>query len=108
MEFGIHESLPLYAGGLGLLAGDHLKAASDMALPLVGVGLLYRKGYFFQYLNQDGMQQETSLEQGIFNLPVERAKDASGNEAVVSVTGPDGEGPPAQGPHRLPGAQPGR
>ena len=50
----MHESLPLFAGGLGVLAGDHLKAASDMNIPLVGVGLLYRQGYFRQFLDQDG------------------------------------------------------
>lgn len=57
-EFGLHESLPIYSGGLGVLAGDHLKSASDLGLPLVGVGLLYRRGYFRQYLNRDGWQQE--------------------------------------------------
>ncbi len=57
-EFGIHESLPIYSGGLGVLAGDHLKSASDLGLPLCGVGLLYRRGYFRQYLNRDGWQQE--------------------------------------------------
>ena len=91
MEFGIHESLPLYAGGLGMLAGDHLKAASDMGLPLIAVGLLYRQGYFFQYLNQDGIQQEAYPEQNLYRLPVERAKDLSGNDLYVSVTGPEGE-----------------
>src|SRR5262245_28311295 len=53
-EFGIHESIPVYSGGLGVLAGDHLKSASDLGLPLVGVGLMYREGYFRQYLNADG------------------------------------------------------
>ena len=91
MEFGIHESLPLYAGGLGILAGDHLKAASDMGLPLVAVGLLYRQGYFFQFLNEDGMQQEAYPEQNLYRLPVETAKDLSGNDLYVSVTGPEGE-----------------
>ena len=57
-EFGIHESVPIYSGGLGVLAGDHLKSASDLGLPLVGVGLMYREGYFRQYLNVDGWQQE--------------------------------------------------
>jgi glycogen phosphorylase len=57
-EFGLHESLPIYSGGLGVLAGDHLKSASDLGLPLVGVGLLYRRGYFRQYLSRDGWQQE--------------------------------------------------
>ena len=58
MEFGLHECLPIYSGGLGILAGDHLKSASDLGLPLVGVGLLYQQGYFRQYLNDDGWQQE--------------------------------------------------
>ena len=57
-EFGLHESLPIYSGGLGILAGDHLKSASELGLPLVGVGLLYRNGYFQQYLSADGWQQE--------------------------------------------------
>ncbi|MEA3428712.1 MAG: alpha-glucan family phosphorylase [Thermodesulfobacteriota bacterium] len=91
MEFGIHESLPLFAGGLGILAGDHLKGSSNMALPLTGIGLLYRHGYFHQFLNQDGWQQEEYLEIDIYNLPLERARDHSGNEIHVSVTGPDGE-----------------
>ncbi|MDL1980190.1 MAG: alpha-glucan family phosphorylase [Deltaproteobacteria bacterium] len=91
MEFGIHESLPLFAGGLGILAGDHLKASSNMALPLVGVGLLYRQGYFRQFLDQDGWQQQEYPEIDIYNLPIERARDHSGNEIHVSVTGPDGE-----------------
>ncbi|MDM7916385.1 MAG: alpha-glucan family phosphorylase [Candidatus Eisenbacteria bacterium] len=57
-EFGMHESLPIYSGGLGVLAGDHLKSASDLGLPLAAVGLLYRRGYFRQYLSRDGWQQE--------------------------------------------------
>jgi starch phosphorylase len=91
MEFGIHESIPLFAGGLGVLAGDHLKAASNMSLPLVGVGLLYRKGYFRQYLDQEGWQQEEYPEIELYDLPVDRARDSKGNEITVSVTGPDGE-----------------
>ncbi len=91
MEFGIHESVPLFAGGLGVLAGDHLKAASDLALPLIGVGLLYRKGYFHQFLDQEGWQQEEYPETDLYHLPVERAKDRSGNEVSISVTGPEGE-----------------
>ena len=58
MEFGIGEALPLYAGGLGVLAGDHLKAASDLGVPLVGVGLLYQEGYFRQVLDAEGRQHE--------------------------------------------------
>ncbi len=70
MEFGLHESMPIYSGGLGILAGDHLKAASDLAIPLVGVGLMYRRGYFRQYLNADGWQQENYPVYDTFNLPI--------------------------------------
>jgi starch phosphorylase len=78
-EFGIHESIPVYSGGLGVLAGDHLKAASDLGIPLVGVGLMYREGYFRQYLNVDGWQQERYPENDFFNLPLipETKKDGS-------------------------------
>jgi glycogen phosphorylase len=69
-EFGLHESLPIYSGGLGVLAGDHLKSASDLGLPLVGVGLLYRRGYFRQYLNRDGWQQEMHPEYDFERLPL--------------------------------------
>ncbi len=87
MEFGIHESLPLFAGGLGVLAGDHLKAASDLKLPMVGVGLLYRFGYFHQILNHDGWQQEAYPETDIFHIPVVRAKDSSGKEIRFVIKG---------------------
>ncbi len=91
MEYGIHESIPLFSGGLGVLAGDHLKAASDMELPIVGIGLLYREGYFHQFLNQEGWQQEEYPETNIFHLPLERALDELGNEIRISVSGPDCE-----------------
>ena len=91
MEFGIHESVPLFAGGLGVLAGDHLKAASDLTLPLIGVGLLYRHGYFHQFLDHEGWQQEEYPEIDIYRLPVKRVKDDSGNELIISVPGPEGE-----------------
>ena len=91
MEFGIHESLPLFAGGLGILAGDHLKAASDLGLPLVGVGLLYRCGYFHQYLDPNGWQQEEYPETDYYHLPLRIVKDPHGNEICVTVTGPDGD-----------------
>ncbi len=90
MEFGIHESLPFFSGGLGVLAGDHLKAASDLKIPMVAVGLLYRRGYFRQYLDHEGWQQEDYPETDIFHLPVNRAKDSEGREVVVSVQGPRG------------------
>jgi starch phosphorylase len=84
-EFGIHESVPVYSGGLGILAGDHLKSSSDLGLPLCGVSLMYREGYFRQYLNADGWQQERYPENDFFTLPLieERAKD--GTPLVVSA-----------------------
>jgi starch phosphorylase len=91
MEFGLHESLPLAAGGLGVLAGDHLKAASDLRVPLVAVGLLYRQGYFRQFLTQDGWQQEEYPDTNLYHLPLERVRDPQGRELDVSVWGPEGE-----------------
>ncbi|MGD9249936.1 MAG: alpha-glucan family phosphorylase [Desulfobacterales bacterium] len=90
MEFGLHQSIPLYSGGLGILAGDHLKAASDHKLPLVGIGLFYRQGYFHQYLNDEGWQQEANPENDIYMMPLERARGASGDEIMVAVDGPEG------------------
>jgi glycogen phosphorylase len=91
MEFGIHESLPFFAGGLGVLAGDYLKAASDLMLPVTGVSLLYRNGYFRQYLNLEGMQQEEYPETDLYTFPVERASGTDGKELYISINGPNGE-----------------
>ena len=77
-EFGVHNSLPLYSGGLGILAGDHLKSASDLRLPLVGVGLLYRYGYFRQRLRNDGWQEEHYGETFPNDLPITLIKNADG------------------------------
>ncbi|MGA2584223.1 MAG: alpha-glucan family phosphorylase [Tepidisphaeraceae bacterium] len=88
-EFGIHESLPVYSGGLGILAGDHLKSASEIALPLVGVGLLYRNGYFQQYLSADGWQQEAYPELDFYNLPIEPMKYTDGSPVQVRVDLPE-------------------
>ena len=90
MEFGIHESLPLFAGGLGVLAGDHLKSASNLGLPLTAVGLLFRRGYFRQLIPPDGWQQELYPEADYYQMPISRAKDREGNDARITVTGPDG------------------
>ncbi len=87
-EFGIHESLPIYAGGLGLLAGDHLKTSSDLGVPLVGVGLLYQKGYFRQYLNTDGWQQEQYLENDFYKMPIELVRKNSGRPLIIRVRYP--------------------
>ncbi len=83
MEFGLHECLPMYSGGLGVLAGDHLKAASDLGIPLVGVGLLYQRGYFKQYLNADGWQQEEYPDFDLFAMPLEIMRDADGNPIQI-------------------------
>lgn len=90
MEFGIHESLPLFAGGLGILAGDHLKSASNLNMPLVGIGLLYRDGYFRQFLDANGWQQEAYPQTNLYHLPVERAEDTGGDDLRITVDGPEG------------------
>jgi starch phosphorylase len=90
-EFGIHESLPIYSGGLGVLAGDHLKAASDLGLPLVGVSLMYREGYFRQYLNVDGWQQESYPENDFFNLPLVPETRSDGSPLYISIPFPGRE-----------------
>lgn len=85
MEFGLHESLAVYSGGLGILAGDHLKSASDLGLPLVGVGLLYRQGYFRQYLNNEGWQQEIYPENDFYNLPLILERDQLGRPLEIEL-----------------------
>ena len=87
-EFGFHESLPIYSGGLGILAGDHCKAASDMGLPFIGVGLLYRQGYFHQTLDANGKQQATYSDSDFDDLPVTPVCAADGKEVLVEVEFP--------------------
>ncbi len=84
-EFGVHESLPVYSGGLGILAGDHLKSASDLALPLVAVGLFYRQGYFAQRLSTDGRQEVVELDNDPRGMALERVRDGSGEPVVVRL-----------------------
>ncbi|MFT5090822.1 MAG: starch phosphorylase [Candidatus Latescibacterota bacterium] len=84
-EFGLSEGLRIYSGGLGVLAGDHLKAASDLGLPLVGVGLLYREGYFRQALNADGWQTERNPENDFYQMPIEPVNGEDGQQQVVEV-----------------------
>ena len=84
-EFGVSQVLPQYSGGLGILAGDHLKAASDLGLPLIGVGLLYRFGYFRQWLNASGWQQERYPVLPSNEMPVARLLDSAGNPQEISV-----------------------
>ncbi|MGW7086468.1 alpha-glucan family phosphorylase [Streptomyces sp. NPDC054871] len=89
-EFGITAALPQYSGGLGILAGDHLKAASDLGLPLIGVGLLYRHGYFHQSLSRDGWQQETYPVLDPNELPLSLLREADGTPSLVSIALPGG------------------
>lgn len=84
-EFGVHESLPLYSGGLGILAGDHLKAASDLGIPLVGVGLLYRRGYFRQEMDSDGGQQHFYPTLDLKRLPVLPVAAVTGGRLKIPV-----------------------
>jgi glycogen phosphorylase len=84
-EFGLTECLSIFAGGLGMLAGDHVKSASDLGVPLVGVGLLYQQGYFRQYLNQSGWQQEDYADNDFHNLPISPALDGTGAPLTVSI-----------------------
>lgn len=90
LEFGMSESVPIYSGGLGILAGDHLKSASDLGLPLAGVGLLYQEGYFRQYLNKDGWQQELYIDNDFYNMPVHPVLDNNGNELRIELDFPLG------------------
>ena len=89
-EFGVHESLPVYAGGLGVLAGDHMKAASDLGIPIVGVGLFYVQGYFRQHIDESGWQQESYGEIEVDDLPMKRATDGDGKPIVIAVETPKG------------------
>ncbi len=89
-EYGLTECLPVYSGGLGVLSGDHMKSASDLDLPLVGVGLLYQLGYFRQHLNADGWQQERYLENDFYSLPVQPALDDDGKQRSVRIDLPTG------------------
>src|SRR5437667_5305993 len=84
-EFGLHESIPVYSGGLGVLAGDHIKSASDLDIPLIGVGLFYGQGYFRQRLDENGWQQEDYLETDVTHLPMETAIGKNGQPVVVQI-----------------------
>jgi starch phosphorylase len=87
-EFGLTDCLPIYSGGLGVLAGDHLKSASDLGIPLVGIGLLYQEGYFSQYLNADGWQQERYPINDFYNMPLHLERNPDGSELRISVDYP--------------------
>ena len=87
-EFGLTESMQNYSGGLGVLAGDHLKSASELGLPLVGVGLLYQEGYFHQYLNTDGWQGELYPKNDFYNMPIELQRNEAGEPLIIDVDYP--------------------
>ncbi len=84
-EFGLHESLPIYSGGLGILAGDHIKSASDLDIPLVGIGLFYGQGYFLQRLDKSGWQREEYLQTDVNQLPMQPAIGTNGEPVVIEI-----------------------
>jgi len=84
-EFGLHESIPIYSGGLGVLAGDHIKSASDLDIPLIGVGLFYGQGYFLQRLNSDGWQHEEYVHTDVTKLPMQVAIGANGEPITLRL-----------------------
>jgi starch phosphorylase len=88
-EFGVSEALPIYSGGLGVLAGDHLKAASDLGVPLVAVGLLYSRGYFRQFLSPDGWQQEHYPQYDFYQLPLQLVRGQDQQPIHIEVDLPD-------------------
>ncbi len=90
MEFGLHETLPIYSGGLGVLSGDHLKESSDIGLPLVGIGLLYTEGYFSQRITEDGWQEAVNNPLNFQGLPLLLVRKEDGAELTIQVDFPDG------------------
>src|SRR5207237_9547270 len=84
-EFGLHESVPIYSGGLGVLSGDHIKSASSLAVPLVAIGLFYDQGYFKQQLDGNGFQQEEYQDTRVENLPMAPAIGPDDKPITVSI-----------------------
>ncbi len=89
-EFGIHESIPIYSGGLGVLSGDHIKSASGLGVPLVAMGLFYDQGYFKQHLDTSGYQNEEYMDTKVANLPMNQALSTDGEPITVSIDTRDG------------------
>src|SRR5699024_1018210 len=87
-EYGLDEILPIYSGGLGILSGDHLKSASDLGIPLVAVGLLYKNGYFWQTINGAGVQETEYKNLELEDLPITPVKDVDGKDLIISVDMP--------------------
>jgi len=90
-EFGIHESLPIYSGGLGVLAGDHVKSTSDLGIPFCGIGLLYRQGFFHQRFNLESWQFEHFEDMGFHDLPIRLVLDDNDEPLTVSLNLPGRE-----------------
>ncbi len=90
-EYGLDQTVPIYAGGLGILSGDHMKSASDMGIPLTGVGLLYKHGYFHQRINGNGMQECEYRDIDLETLPLKPVKDENGKDIIVKIKFPDSE-----------------
>ena len=88
-EYGLDETIPIYSGGLGILSGDHLKSASDLGLPFVAVGILYKEGYFIQKLNKYGEQENNYVKADLNNLPIEAVKDSEGKDLKITVDYPE-------------------
>jgi starch phosphorylase len=89
MEFGVHETLPIYSGGLGVLAGDYLKESSDIGAPVVGVGLMYAEGYFSQRISEDGWQETDNNMLNFDELPVLQVMDGNEKPLAITVSFPD-------------------
>ena len=87
-EYGLDQTIPIYSGGLGILSGDHLKSASDMGIPLVAVGLLYKNGYFNQVIDAHGMQRPEYRDIDLYSLPINPVKDIDGNDLIVYIKFP--------------------
>ena len=90
-EFGLHESMPFYAGGLGILSGDHLKEASDLGMPLVGVGFIYEQGYFVQKITEDGWQETSYYHFDFEEMPIISVVDQNGDPITISIDLPGRE-----------------
>ena len=84
-EYGLDETLPIYSGGLGILSGDHLKASSDLGIPLVAIGLLYKNGYFNQRINHEGRQESEYHNIDLYNLPINPVKSKDGDDLIISI-----------------------
>ena len=87
-EYGLDQTIAIYSGGLGILSGDHLKSASDLGIPLVAVGLLYKNGYFNQRIDKYGMQQAEYRDLDLYDLPINPVKDVDGNDLMIYIKFP--------------------